>query len=90
MVGHMTPGQLIAYTHRSGGAWERHFKPGDSSEIIPNSAILEEFQQYVRASDDAVAWAEELADDLATRPSGYLDAENERAFRTRVLSARVH
>jgi uncharacterized phage-associated protein len=90
MVGHMTPGQLIEYTHRQGGAWEQHFKAGESSEIIPNSAILEEFQKHMRPSDDAIAWAEQVADQVAARPSRYLDSANERAFRTRVFEARLH
>ena len=90
MVGHMTPSQLIEYTHRQGGAWERYYKAGDKSQEIPNSAILEEFQRHMRPSDDAVEWAEQMADEIAAYPSKYLDSSNERTFRARVLAANFH
>lgn len=87
---HLTPGQLIAYTHRIGGAWEKHYRQGELGGVIPNSDILSEFQVHMQPSDEAVAWAERMADEVAANPSPYLDRAHERAFRERVLAARLH
>ena len=85
----MTPGQLIQCLHKPGGAWEKHYEPGGGG-TIQNSDIIEEFGKFVWPSDDAVAWAERMAEQIAAAPSQYLDSSHERAFRERVLAARLH
>jgi len=90
MTRHLTPGQLISYTHRPGGAWEQYFVPFGRSRVIPNTSIQTEFEAFMMPSDEAVAWAEEMADEVEKSPSTYLAPENERAFGSRVLSARFH
>lgn len=85
----MTPGQLISCLHKPGGAWEKHYDASGSS-VIQNSDIVDEFGKFVWPSNDAVAWAERMAEEVAARPSRYLDDSNERAFRSRVLEARIH
>ena len=37
------PGQLVALTHREGGAWSRVYKPGGKGIVIDNSLISEEY-----------------------------------------------
>ncbi|WP_267396983.1 MULTISPECIES: Panacea domain-containing protein [unclassified Sphingomonas] len=81
MMQHMSPSELIAYTHRQGGAWERHYQQGPKSSMIPAEAILSEWNCYMRPSEDALNWAEGLADDLEASSPRYLDAEGQRAFR---------
>jgi uncharacterized phage-associated protein len=90
MTRHLTPSQMVNYVHRPEGAWEQFYMPFGRSNAIPNDAILGEFETYMMPSDDAVAWAEEMADDVAHNPSTYLAPANERAFGSRVLSARLH
>lgn len=89
MTRHMSAGQLVAYTHRPGGAWEMHYKPHDRSSEIPMSAILRDWAESARPSDEAVEWAEVMAAQIEGAPSRYLDAANERAFRARVLGERL-
>jgi len=43
-IGDRTAGKLVAATHRSGGAWEKHYSPGKRGISIPNDDI---FQEYV-------------------------------------------
>lgn len=37
--------QLVATTHRKGGAWEKNYLPGVKGMKIPNEDILEEYRQ---------------------------------------------
>lgn len=48
-VGSLTAGQLVQITHRPGGAWDRHYKPGVMGVRIPNEAILEEYKERIAA-----------------------------------------
>lgn len=50
-VGHLTAGQLVQITHRSGGAWDTHYVPGVLGVRIPNEAIREEYDERVRANE---------------------------------------
>lgn len=86
----MTPGQLITYTHRRGGAWEEVYDPANRNAIISNESILREWDQSARASDEAVTWALAMADQLEARPSRYLDPADERAFRERLRHHDLH
>lgn len=43
-LSHLSPGKLVAITHRSGGAWERNYRPGTRGIIIPNDEILAEYK----------------------------------------------
>lgn len=43
-LGHLGPGRLVNATHRKGGAWATHYQPGSRQSVIPNSAILAEYQ----------------------------------------------
>lgn len=86
---HLTAGQLISHTHRVGGAWEKHYNPGEMGCAIPNSDILSEFHDSMYPSDEAVAWAEQVARELEESPSEYLDGADEQAFRNRVFAARL-
>ena len=36
--------QLVAITHREGGAWAKHYAPGARGVVIPDDDIAEEFQ----------------------------------------------
>ncbi len=38
-----TPGELVAITHRSEGAWAKHYQPGIPHIKIPNEDIREEY-----------------------------------------------
>ena len=38
-----SPGQLVALTHREGGAWSKVYKPGGKGIVIENSMISEEY-----------------------------------------------
>lgn len=49
------PGQLVAATHRSGGAWDRNYVPAARHVIIPNDQILEEYHSLDSRREDAVA-----------------------------------
>ncbi len=40
----LKPGNLVAFTHRKGGAWEKHYVPGKKGIIIPSMDILEEYK----------------------------------------------
>ena len=42
-LGSALPGQLVAATHRQGGAWEIHYVPGTHHVVIPNEAIAAEY-----------------------------------------------
>lgn len=90
MTRHLSPGQLISYTHRPGGAWEAHRKPNVRGETIPLADIREEWERYMRPSPDAIAWATAMADEVEARPSRYLEAADERAFRARLLGGHLH
>jgi uncharacterized phage-associated protein len=41
------PGQLIANTHWSEGAWAKFYRAGARGIVIPNDAILEEYRKRV-------------------------------------------
>jgi len=84
MTLHMSAGQLVTYTHRPGGAWERFYEAGARGAVIPTGAILEEWRDCIRPSDETLAWAERMAADVETRPSQYLDDPDERAFRAKL------
>lgn len=84
MTLHMSAGQLVSYTHRPGGAWEKFYEAGARGAVIPTSAILEEWRECSRPSDEAVAWAEQMAAEIEARPSKYLADADERAFRARL------
>lgn len=83
---HLSASELIRLTHRAGGAWDRLYEPGLMSISIPDHEILTEFHSHMIASQDAVSWAEKMADEIEAAPSRYLDSERKRAFRARVLS----
>lgn len=42
-----SPGELIANTHREGGAWADHYCPGARGLVIPDNSILEEYRKRV-------------------------------------------
>lgn len=89
LTGHLTSGQLVQFTHRDGGAWASHYESERMGVVIPNADILSEFQKFMRASSDAVAWAEQMADDIAGSPSRYLGSKDERALRDHLLAGRL-
>jgi uncharacterized phage-associated protein len=37
-------GRLVNATHRSNGAWERNYRPGERGNIIPNEEIWKEYE----------------------------------------------
>jgi len=82
MMQHMSAGELIAYTHRPGGAWEDHYRSGVRNSSIPIDAIKAEWELHMRPSGDAIEWAEEMADNFEASSPRYLDPESQRAFRT--------
>ncbi|MCF6322976.1 MAG: DUF4065 domain-containing protein [Gammaproteobacteria bacterium] len=41
------PGDLVAMTHRDGGAWARFYNPQVKGIIIPNSAIIDEYKGLI-------------------------------------------
>lgn len=43
-----TPGELVAITHWSEGAWAQHYRPGLFGAVIPNSDILDEYRKRVQ------------------------------------------
>lgn len=43
-LGHLKAGQLVNATHRPNGAWQAVYKPGVMGIVIPNQAILSEYQ----------------------------------------------
>lgn len=47
-----TPGQLIGYTHRAGGAWARHYIV-DHNVLIPKLDILAEYETLYRKKRDS-------------------------------------
>jgi len=40
----LRPGQLVALTHRKGGAWEKNYIPGVRGIKIPDADILDEYR----------------------------------------------
>jgi uncharacterized phage-associated protein len=82
----MTAGQLVTLTHRPGGAWDTCYEENRRGAVIPFGLILREADPSARASEEAVAWASAVADQLEKAPSEYLDSQNERAFRARLRS----
>ena len=46
IVGGWSPSQLVAFTHRPGGAWDQVYDPARRHNVIPNSAILDEFRRF--------------------------------------------
>jgi uncharacterized phage-associated protein len=40
-------GDLVAMTHRDGGAWAKSYRPGVKDRIIPDGDILEEYRRRV-------------------------------------------
>jgi uncharacterized phage-associated protein len=43
-LGDLGPGKLVAATHRIGGAWHKHYVPGNRHVLIPNEDILREYR----------------------------------------------
>lgn len=84
MTQHMSAGQLVTFTHRPGGAWEAHYRPGTKGCVIPAEAIIKEWEECVQPSQEALDWAEQMAAEVEASPSKYLDGEDERAFRARL------
>ncbi|MCB4860761.1 DUF4065 domain-containing protein [Sphingobium sp. PNB] len=84
MTLHMSAGQLVNYTHRPGGAWEKYYDPGARGATIPPSAILEEWKECSRPSAQTLSWAEQMAAEVEASPPRYLASEDERAFRARL------
>jgi len=41
------PGDLVAMTHREGGAWAKHYSPERKGIIIPNDDIIAEYRDIV-------------------------------------------
>jgi uncharacterized phage-associated protein len=81
---HMTPGQLINFSHRPGGAWEAVYHNLRRHQVIPMDLIRREADHTARASDDAVAWAQSLAARFEASPARFLDNTDERSFRARL------
>ena len=48
-LGNAAPGRLVAITHWDGGAWAKHYSPGDRNRVIPNEDILQEYKDRVNA-----------------------------------------
>jgi len=44
-LGSLSGGKLVAITHRKGGAWEKNYRNGMKSIIIPNSDIAGEYRE---------------------------------------------
>lgn len=44
-LGHLGPGKLVNATHQKGGAWATYYRPGMRQCVIPNEAILREYQE---------------------------------------------
>jgi len=86
----MSPGALVTYTHRPGGAWEAVYRPDCRGAVIPNLEIAREWEESLRASDETVDWAITMAATLEARTTRYLDFENERSFRDRVRQELRH
>lgn len=49
----LTPGQLVAFTHEKGGAWERNYVPGVRGIEIPTEHILDEYRTRKAATKSA-------------------------------------
>lgn len=41
-----TPGQLVAFTHRKGGAWDQYYDRNRRGVVIPDPAILDEYRKF--------------------------------------------
>lgn len=44
------PAALVAMTHRNGGAWANHYRPGAKGITIPNDDILGEYRAFTKRS----------------------------------------
>lgn len=84
MTQHMSAGQLVTFAHRPGGAWEKAYRPGERGCAISPNDIIKEWEECVRPSNEAMAWAMQMATDVEASPSRYLDDQDERAFRARL------
>lgn len=42
----LKPSQLVAMTHKPGGAWAKNYKPGVLGIVIPDADIIAEFATY--------------------------------------------
>lgn len=40
----LTPGQMVALTHRDNGAWAKCYRPGERGRVIPKELILQEYK----------------------------------------------
>lgn len=47
-LGDRRPSTLVGITHEDHGAWARYYTPGVNGIIIPNQAILREYNERVR------------------------------------------
>ena len=45
----MTPGELVEITHWENGAWAKNYVPGVRGIKIPDSAIIDEYRERIRA-----------------------------------------
>lgn len=41
-----SPWQMVAITHRKGGAWDKFYEPGRKGIVIPKAAILDEYRTF--------------------------------------------
>jgi len=41
-----SPWEMVAITHRKGGAWDRYYEPGRRGIVIPKAAILDEYRAF--------------------------------------------
>jgi len=49
-LGDSKPGRLVAITHWEGGAWTKHYTPGERCIAIPNEDILQEYTDRYNAA----------------------------------------
>ena len=51
----LRPGQLVAITHWTGGAWYQHYVPNQRGIVIPNEDILLEYEKRKRRHEERAA-----------------------------------
>jgi len=46
MMHDKSPWEMVAITHRKGGAWDKFYRPGVKGIVIPKAAILDEYLTF--------------------------------------------
>lgn len=47
LMADLTPGQMVAATHQTGGAWANHYKAGHKGVVIPKEDIRREYATLI-------------------------------------------